>query len=195
MGQNITSDLIMDEQKTYQIFDDGSAEKFTVKKTTNENIRNVCRVYSQAAFKGDDERLYYTEQGDIPADRIDEEGTPIYDLPSIYMPGKFWPAVAQQLFYGVDDIVVVKDGVAQIVDSGRYEKLDRGVVKKAADDFFLNGGVIPFEVKNSLSWLSSDRMKEITSLLAARKEVTQPMEEMSESGKASSSGDMGTGQA
>lgn len=149
----------MDEKQTYSIFD-GDEEQFQTVVETNANIRSVCRIITQAQFLSDEERIYYAEQGDIPPVEGKEDQL-LYNFDNIYLPGQYWPAIAQVLFYGVDEMVKVKKGVAKIVDREKADSLNRAVVKEALTDFFFRCGITPHELRSSLSLLGSDRILEI----------------------------------
>lgn len=160
----------MQEQKTYTIFD-GSEEMFTPKTETNANIRAILSIPTQAAFKSDEERLYYAQEGDIPPAKFDADGTPHYSLANIYMQGSYWPALAQALFYGCPDIVSVKKGVVKVVNKELYDSLNRAEVRKAFNFFLGSFGATPYEVRSLLNVWDNAQIRQI---LQKVKEITDP---------------------
>lgn len=150
------------ENDQYTLFD-GAEETYPTVLPSNENIRSVCRILTEAIFKSDDERLYYADIGDIPPDGYDKSGSPRYSFPNKWPPGPFWAALAQELFYGCPDLVKFSQPRPVITDRKAYDKLNRGEVRRAFDDFLGKFAATPYEVTSLLSLLDSDRIRKIMS--------------------------------
>lgn len=163
----------MSEEKTYIIFD-GDETEYQVVPPTNANIREVCRIITQAAHKSDEERLHYAQEGDISPDKFDNDGRPEYTLKNIYLQGTYWPALAQQLFFDCPKMLKVSKGDVKIADKEKYESLNRAEVRRAFNEFLGKFGATPFEVRSLLNVWDNGQIRGILEKIKELKQQEQP---------------------
>lgn len=143
------------ETKKYQLFD-GDDTRYETVVTSDQNIRQVCRIAMACADKSDEEIVYYAGVGDIAPDDYDKEGNGLYHRRMIYSQGNWLAALVPVLFYDGPEIIKAEDGEVKVVDKKLKDTYIRSEVRRAFDDFLSAFGVNPYEVKRLFDSLSSD---------------------------------------
>jgi len=176
----------------------GHDKAFQLVPTYNSNIHDVCKVATEASVLTHKERIYYAEIGEIEFSEEDKNGNPVFEFEQKYTSkGIYHVALAEALFLEFPKVLKFKKGKAIITDRKTYDKINRGEVYKAFEDFLGKFGENRYEVKGFLHLLASDPSLKnmLLNPLVQEAQVTTPLDtsETSEDGVENSSKETDTG--
>jgi len=139
---------------TYNIIS-GHDKEFELITTTNQNIQTVCQVPANTKFKHQKERIYYADIGEIEPTEIDEAGNKVFEFENLYnSKSVYYAGLAEVLFYDFPKILKRTKNGFEIENKKLNDKIDRGQVMKAFEDWLGKFGENPYEVKGFLSLLA-----------------------------------------